>query len=584
MAAAAGNPLINDRYRLLSKLGAGGMANVWLADDTMLGRRVALKEVVLAPGGEDLPVRRKRALREARAAASVEHPGVVKIYDVFVEKGRPWIVMAYIRGRSLLDLVQDGRLDERGLARIGVRALDALNAAHRAEVLHRDIKPANIVIGEKGRVVLVDFGIARIGHQSDLTSYNSFPGTPEFMAPERIKGHVPGPPSDLWSLGVTFFYALEGRSPFRRDNPVATMGAVISQDPPPLSRPGPLADAVVRLLEKEPERRMNGRELFAVLEAIAADRPYRAAPSRPTPPPGPPPAFSPVPAPPPGPLPAPSSVPAAPPSPPPLAQEPPARRISPPPSPPPSPLPPPPPSQATAPEAPGRSRPAGAPPAALPASAVPPAPSKAAPPPSLHGRTPAEAARIVGGMTAGPAARLLSTLPERAAREVLTLLDPQAAARILLTLPGARAASLLSAIPARSAGGLLERMAVLPGRAAPVLQMLSAARAGRTVDHMRLDEAAALLALIAPDEAAKILAHAHLRTAAGAVGALSSPSAAARLIEAMAVRRACEVLGYVPPATTARLLRASSGDHTGRLLDGLDPRTRANVLRYLSGS
>ncbi|MEV7908188.1 serine/threonine-protein kinase, partial [Streptomyces anulatus] len=162
MAAGTGDPLIRSRYRLLSRLGEGGMGTVWLADDVMLGRRVALKEVVLAPYGEKLSVRTERALREARAAASIGHPGIVDIYDVFLEDGRPWIVMAYIKGRSLLELIGDGGLGEREVARIGIRVLEALDAAHRAGVVHRDVKPANIVIGEGGKVFLVDFGIAQI--------------------------------------------------------------------------------------------------------------------------------------------------------------------------------------------------------------------------------------------------------------------------------------------------------------------------------------------------------------------------------------------------------------------------------------
>ncbi|MGW4423181.1 protein kinase domain-containing protein [Streptosporangium sp. NPDC004631] len=587
MASGTEDLLIKGRYRLLSRLGEGGMGNVWLADDAMLGRRVALKELVLSPQGEHLSVRRERALREARAAASIGHPGIVDIYDVFLEEGRPWIVMAYIRGRSLLELVEGGGLGERELARIGVRVLDALTAAHRASVLHRDIKPANIVISETGRVFLVDFGIAQIGGHSSLTIQNTFTGTPEFMAPERIYGRTPGPPSDLWSLGVTFFYALEGYSPFRRDSAIATMRAVTDHAPPPASRPGPLSDAVIRLLEKDPARRMGAHELALVLKSVAA------APSR-RPPPEPTPRTRLLPT----PRAVPPPVPASRTAPPPVS--PPAPRATPPPA---SRAVPPPPS-GTAPPPVSPPAPRATPPPA--SRAVPPPPSGTTPPPvsprvsrgvppaapggaepsespNAGDLDPAEVARLVGGMAAEPAARFFATLPPKTAQQVLTRLEPRVAAGILLALPGSGAASVLTAIPARTVGGLLEKMADRPQKAASVLQMLSAARAGRVVDHMRLDEVSALLDVTPPGEAVRILAHAHVRTAAGVVGALSVPQAA-RLVGAMPVRRACDTLGYIPPATIAALLRTLPDDRAERLLDGLDQRARAHVLRYLNGS
>ncbi|WP_262842398.1 serine/threonine-protein kinase, partial [Sphaerisporangium corydalis] len=261
MTSGSRNQVIQERYRLLRPLGAGGMGTVWLADDELLRRRVAIKELVLSPGGEDPSVRRRRMLVEARAAARIAHPGIVPIYDVLVDADPPWIVMAYVQGRTLADLIEDGPLDEGELARIGRRVLGALTAAHTADVLHRDVKPANIVIGEAGKVFLVDFGIAQIGGQSDLTAHNTLPGTLEFMAPERINGHRLGPPSDLWSLGVTLFWALEGRSPFRRSTPVATMRAVTDALLPPITRPGRLANAITGLLRKDPSHRLTPQDL-----------------------------------------------------------------------------------------------------------------------------------------------------------------------------------------------------------------------------------------------------------------------------------------------------------------------------------
>lgn len=276
--------VVNGRYRLLSMIGSGGMGNVWLAEDELLGRRVALKELILFPNGEHLSVRRQRVLREARAAARIRHSGIVEVYDMFVEDDLSWIVMAYVRGRSLQDLIEHGPLGERRIAEIGGRVLAALTAAHRADVLHRDVKPANILVGEGGEVFLVDFGIAHIVGESRLTSQNAFAGTLEYMAPERINGLSPGPPADLWSLGATFFHALEGYSPFFRGNVPATMKAITFDDPPRLAREGPLTDAIVRLLRKDPGRRMDARGLEGVLRSIVTDSPpspRRAAPNLP---------------------------------------------------------------------------------------------------------------------------------------------------------------------------------------------------------------------------------------------------------------------------------------------------------------
>ncbi|MEV8635350.1 protein kinase [Streptosporangium sp. NPDC051023] len=514
---------------MLSRLGEGGMGTVWLADDVMLGRRVALKEVVLAPYGEDLAVRTERALREARAAASIEHPGIVDIYDVFLEDGKPWIVMAYIRGRSLLELIGTDGLGERELARIGMRVLEALSAAHRAGVVHRDVKPANIVIGEGGRVFLVDFGIAQIDGQSSLTTNNALTGTPEFMAPERINGEEAGPPADLWSLGVTFFHALEGYSPFRRGNAIATMRAVVDVDLPSFSHRGRLSEAIVRLLERDPALRMGAAELTRVLRSIATT-----------------PARQPIPQPPPQP-------------PPRLPQPPPPPRDH---------RPSPPPTDRQPPPPPRDHRP----------------PNRPVDPPIPLTVDPQEAARRIGAMATEPAARFFSALPRDTAHQVLTLLEPQVAGEILLALPENKAAAVLTELQARGAGGMLERMAVRPSKAASVLQMMSAARAGRAVDYMSLDEASALVGVTPPGEAARILEHAHVRTTAGIVGALSGTPAAARLIEAMAVRRACDVLGYMSPATAATVLKALPGDHARRLLNGLDQRTHAHVLRHLKHS
>jgi Protein kinase domain len=269
VSAAPGTNLNGGRYRLLRKLGKGGMGNVWLADDLTLDRQVALKELVLAPNGEQPSVRMRRALREAQAAGRIEHPCIVDIHDVFVEQDHPWIVMSYIKGRTLTDLVEQGHvLSERTIARIFLRVLGALTAAHRADVLHRDVKPDNIIISDAGKVVLVDFGIAHIGGRSSLTSNNTLLGTVDFMAPERVAGKAPGPAADLWSLGITLFWVLERESPFQRDAYLATMRAIADLETPHLTYPGTLAAIVTRLLDKDPVRRMTADQLAPVLKAI----------------------------------------------------------------------------------------------------------------------------------------------------------------------------------------------------------------------------------------------------------------------------------------------------------------------------
>ncbi|MEU8173229.1 protein kinase [Microbispora hainanensis] len=262
--------VIKGRYELRTQLGHGGMGTVWLAMDQRLGRLVALKEVLLTPYGEGIEIQRARALREARSLARIRHPAIAEIYDVFIEEdGSPWIVMVHGEGGSLDDLIRRRTLSEREIAVLGRDVLAGLTAVHAADVLHRDVKPANILVGPGGKVVLVDFGIAQIAGESGLTSHSIMLGTTEFMAPERIDGRVVGPAADLWSLGVTLFCALEGYSPFRRDNAYATAHAVCADELPPPRRPGPLYDVIAGLLRKDPALRLGAAELDRRLAAIA---------------------------------------------------------------------------------------------------------------------------------------------------------------------------------------------------------------------------------------------------------------------------------------------------------------------------
>ncbi|MGI5377590.1 serine/threonine-protein kinase [Streptomyces sp. CA-251387] len=264
--------LIAGRYRLLAKLGHGGMGTVWRAKDETVDREVAVKEPRVP---DHLPERERdnvfeRMRREARAAARLDHPAVVNVHDVAVVDGRPWIVMELVQGRSLGDALQEGTLGAREAARIGLEVLGALEAAHAAGILHRDVKPDNVLLGRHDRVVLTDFGIAQIEGETNLTDTGGFVGSPEYIAPERVLGQRPGPASDLWSLGVVLYAATEGVSPFRRSNTPATLQSVLNAVPaPPASAQGPLAEAINGLLQKDPARRPNAAQTRALLEQAA---------------------------------------------------------------------------------------------------------------------------------------------------------------------------------------------------------------------------------------------------------------------------------------------------------------------------
>ncbi|MFF0032184.1 protein kinase [Streptomyces avermitilis] len=264
--------LIAGRYRLLAKLGHGGMGTVWRAKDETVDREVAVKEPRVP---DHLPERERanvfeRMRREARAAARLDHPAVVNVHDVAVVDGRPWIVMELVQGRSLGAALQEGTLGVRETAKIGLEVLGALEAAHAAGILHRDVKPDNVLLGRHDRVVLTDFGIAQIEGETNLTDTGGFVGSPEYIAPERVLGQRPGPASDLWSLGVVLYAAAEGVSPFRRSNTPATLQSVLNATPAaPAAAKGPLAQVINGLLNKDPARRPNAAEVRRLLEDAA---------------------------------------------------------------------------------------------------------------------------------------------------------------------------------------------------------------------------------------------------------------------------------------------------------------------------
>ncbi|WP_319054958.1 serine/threonine-protein kinase, partial [Streptomyces europaeiscabiei] len=249
------------------------MGRVWRATDEMLDRQVAVKEMRIdGLDPEDSRTRRERTLREARATARIDHPHVVRVYDVVDAGERLWIVMELVDGRSLERLVaQDGPLGVRDTARIGLELVDALGQVHAQGVLHRDIKPANVLVKRTGshQAVLTDFGIAAIQNTEALTMAGMLVGSPDYMAPERVSGHPQGPPSDLWSLGATLCAALGGRSPFSRSTTLATLHAVLYEEPELPAAAGALHDILAALLKKQPESRPGLHELTEALRDIA---------------------------------------------------------------------------------------------------------------------------------------------------------------------------------------------------------------------------------------------------------------------------------------------------------------------------
>ncbi|MGW2815201.1 serine/threonine-protein kinase [Streptomyces sp. NPDC001415] len=275
--------LLGGRYRLVSRLGHGGMGTVWRARDEVVDRDVAVKEPRVPDhlGERERATVHLRMQREARAAARIDHPCVVTVHDVVMEDGKPWIVMELVRGQSLADRLQEGTLDVREAARIGLAVLGALAAAHEAGVLHRDVKPDNVLLGRGDRVVLTDFGIAQVEGEQGLTETGAFVGSPEFIAPERVLGRRPGPESDLWSLGVVLYAAVEGMSPYRRSNTPATLQAVLSAEPQmPARGSGAFGTLVMQLLRKDPAARPSAAEIRATLEPAANPAPAPLAATR----------------------------------------------------------------------------------------------------------------------------------------------------------------------------------------------------------------------------------------------------------------------------------------------------------------
>jgi eukaryotic-like serine/threonine-protein kinase len=271
MATNGAGRRVANRYELTDELGHGGMGVVWRATDTLLGRQVALKEVDLprgveAGGRESL---RARVSREARAAARLSHPGVVTVYDIAHDGEQDFIVMELVSAPTLEELVRTGGpLAPQRAARLGLGLLDALEAAHRAGIVHRDLKPKNVMVREDGATKLADFGIASVQGDPRLTATGLVVGSPAYMAPEQVEAQAVSPATDLWALGATLWFAVEGQPPFGGGE-FQTLSAIVNGQPRRPERLGPLTPVLARLLVKEPAGRATPAQLRPLLRQVA---------------------------------------------------------------------------------------------------------------------------------------------------------------------------------------------------------------------------------------------------------------------------------------------------------------------------
>jgi serine/threonine protein kinase len=264
----AGGRIVAGRYVVVGELGRGGMGTVWRAQDQVIGRQVALKELRIPQGlsrvEHDTFV--QRVLREARTAGALNDPAIVTVHDVVPEGGAMFIVMELIEAENLADIVAHrGPLDAHRVSDIGLQVLSALDTAHLAGIVHRDIKPSNIMLLAGDRVKLTDFGIAQGADDPSLTATGGIMGSPGYMAPELFQGRPPSPATDLWSLGATLFHVAEGRAPFQRGNTAATLHAILYEEPHLNHVKGPLASAIMGLLVQQVDQRLTAgraRELL----------------------------------------------------------------------------------------------------------------------------------------------------------------------------------------------------------------------------------------------------------------------------------------------------------------------------------
>ncbi|MBV1936904.1 protein kinase [Streptomyces sp. BV286] len=271
--------LIAGRYRLIERIGRGGMGTVWRAEDEVLSREIALKRLHVQHHltDDEVATVHERTRREARSAARIAHPNVVVVHDVVDDEGLPCIVMEYVHGTALDAVLKGGgAVPPEEAARVGLGMIAALRAAHAAGVLHRDVKPGNVLLDPGGRVVLTDFGIAMATGTSTLTRTGEIIGSIDYIAPERMKGDKPGPAADLWALGATLYQAVEGRPPFRRATAMETAYAIAVDPLAPMKQAGPLEPLIEMLLAKDPQERPSVAETERALRVVASRAPDAA--------------------------------------------------------------------------------------------------------------------------------------------------------------------------------------------------------------------------------------------------------------------------------------------------------------------
>ncbi len=262
---------IGGRYRLEREIARGGMGAVWLGEDEVLGRQVALKRIGLMPGTTTPDV--ERATREARLAAALNHPHVVAIYDQVDAGDEHWLVMEYVEGSTLAELVRrDGPMTPDEVAPLLRQAAEALAAAHAARIVHRDVKPSNLLVGTDGQVKLTDFGIARMEADATLTQTGLMTGSPAYLAPEIASGQVATEAADVWSLGATLFHALDGRPPYDvSGNLMAALYRLVNEEPPRLAQAGWLAPLLEATMVRDPEQRWPMSRVAAFLARVVED-------------------------------------------------------------------------------------------------------------------------------------------------------------------------------------------------------------------------------------------------------------------------------------------------------------------------
>jgi serine/threonine protein kinase len=267
------NRRVAGRYQLSERLGAGAMGMVWRAEDEMLNRVVAVKELLLPPSLDErlADQARRRAMREARIAARLQHPNAITVYDVVEHDGQPWLIMEYLPSKSLAaTIAEHGPLPVDDVVRIGNQLADALAAAHKVSVVHRDVKPGNVLLGDNGAVKITDFGISRAVDDANATATGRSVGTPAFFSPEVAKGEDGGYPSDVFSLGATLYNAVEGTPPFGiSENSIAQLHRVAGGEIRQPTQAGPLTPVLLRLLDPDPATRPTMAEAAEELAVLA---------------------------------------------------------------------------------------------------------------------------------------------------------------------------------------------------------------------------------------------------------------------------------------------------------------------------